>query len=89
VLENPVLRDGISFLAPRHAMLLALHESEVLHRYLKSSPVLAPEEPEPPRKPLRVSCDVRYSDGITGRRYAESFTVGVDERHHGWVQSRV
>ncbi len=85
LLQNPVLREGISFLGPSWAMAIDLHEDTVLDQLYDQAPTYRLGETPPPHPPLRVTCCVAYRDGITGRRYSETFTVELDVQHLGWT----
>ncbi len=85
LLQNPVLREGISFLGSGWSMAIDLHEDTVLDQLYYQAPTYRPGDAPPPHPPLRVTCRVAYRDGITGRRYSEAFTVELDAQHLGWT----
>ncbi len=85
VLQNPVLRDGLSFLAPGESMTLELHEDTTLDQFVEEALGDRAGDASPPERSLRVKWHVEYRDGITGRHYGEAFTVDLDASHYGWT----
>lgn len=89
VLENPVLREGLSFLGPGQAMSTELYEDTVTDQLYEQAPTYLEGEKPPPPRPLRVAWRVEYREGITGRRYSEAFTVDLNVGHYGWTTSTI
>ncbi len=87
LLQNPVLRDGVPFLAPGLAMSIDLHEGTILNRLFDEAPLVVPGQPSPSQRALRVTCRADYRDAITGRHYSDAFTVDLSAHLYGWTTS--